>query len=117
MTSEWFPPQPPPRTHTGILPARQKSPHAGGRTEGQGAAVDPCELALHLPLPIHYNASLCGTATCRPSARRVDGLASYPLAPRRTFYARSWMRSSQNPPSTHSGEYRVKRGRGLQDRL
>src|SRR5215212_1201485 len=73
--------------------------HCFCRAGWRKAAVEPCQLALHLPLPIHFDASLGGTATCRPSPRRVDGLASHPLAARRTFYARSWMRTSQNTPS------------------
>src|ERR671910_1139243 len=30
----------------------------------QGAAVEPCQLALHPPPPIRYNASLCTTTRC-----------------------------------------------------
>src|SRR3712207_7851417 len=50
----------------------------------QGAAVEPCQLALHPPPPIRYNASLCTTTRCSaqlPVPDRIYWLFSDPVGP------------------------------------
>jgi hypothetical protein len=49
-------------------------------------------------------ASLCRTTTCRLLSHGVCSLRSHPRGSRRAIYARSCKRTSENPPSTHSGE-------------
>src|SRR5918993_6099142 len=68
------------------------------------AEVEPCELALHPPPPIRYNASLCTTTRCSaqvPVPDRIYWLFSDSVGP---GYARCCMQGSENSPSTHSGE-------------
>src|SRR5215207_13791 len=50
----------------------------------QGSAVAPCQLALHPPPPIRYNASLRTTTRCSaqlPVPDRIYGLFSDPVGP------------------------------------
>src|SRR5215216_1332452 len=66
--------------------------------------IAPVEYHLIGPRLIHALGSLCTTTTCRPLPRRLSGLRSHPRGSRSTLYARSCKRTSQNTPSTHSGE-------------
>src|SRR5215211_2579573 len=63
----------------------ESSAHCISRAGCGKAAVELCQLALHLPLPIRYNASLCTTTRCSaqlPVPDRIYWLFSDPVGPR-----------------------------------
>src|SRR5215204_3108945 len=64
------------------------------------------------PRLIHALGSLCTTTTCRSHIRGGSGLRSHPRASQSEIYARSYIRTSRNFPSTQSGEYRQEEGPG-----
>jgi hypothetical protein len=53
---------------------------------------------------IYATESLCITTTCSPHSRGLMGSRSHPRSHMVAFYARSCKRTSENTPSTHSGE-------------
>src|SRR5215211_3915245 len=62
----------------------EASAHCICRVRCQKAAVEPCQLALHSPPPIRYNASLCTTTRCSaqlPMPDRIYWLFSDPVGP------------------------------------
>src|SRR5215213_2763106 len=62
----------------------EASAHCICRVRCHKAAVEPCQLALHTPPAIRYNASLCTTTRCSaqlPVPNRTYWLFSDPVGP------------------------------------
>src|SRR5215218_5652433 len=82
----------------------EASAHCKCRAGCRQAAVELCQLALHPPPPIRYNASLCTTTRCSaqlPVLDQIYWLFSDPVGP---GYAGCCKLTSENSPSTHSAE-------------
>src|SRR5215207_9339916 len=82
----------------------EASAHCFCRAGCHKAAVEPCQLALHLPLPIRYNASLCSPSTYSVDFNASGRMKSRSLGPIGQHYTGSRIRTSQKSSSTHSGE-------------
>src|SRR5919112_5797321 len=65
------------------------------------AAVESFQLALHLPLPIRYNASLCSASTYSVDFNASGRRKSRNRNPIGQHYTSSRIRTSENPPSRH----------------